>query len=320
VVIASAMDSLSAAPGPIPNLFIVGAPKCGTTSLYEYLRQHPQIFFPFSTEGYSRIKEPNHFCPELEILDKDAINDLGEYLSLYRDGEDARWRGDASTNHLFSELAAEKSKSFCPDARILVMLRPPVDWMRSYHNELLRYHHEDIVEFHEAVEASKDRRNGLRLPPSTSVPKCLDYLEMGRFAPQVERYYRVFGRSAVKVVLLEDMVADSEATFKEILEFLGVDSSFRPEFRIHNETPRHGRLERLVTTVYKRFGVKYLVQRVLPYETRRKFLSFIRRQDKGKAALDPRDDQLRRQCAPDVERLSALIERDLSHWQLRPRQ
>ncbi len=75
-------------PGPIPNLFIVGAPKCGTTSLYEYLRQHPQIFFPFSTDGYSRIKEPNHFCPELEILERDAITDLrGIPHGLYRGSE-----------------------------------------------------------------------------------------------------------------------------------------------------------------------------------------------------------------------------------------
>ncbi len=122
------------------------------------------------------------------------------------------WRGDASTNHLFSELAAENIKLFCPSARILVMLRPPVDWMRSYHSELLRHQHEDIADFYEAVNASEDRRNGLRLPPHTSVPKCLDYLEMSRFAPQVERYYRVFGRGAVKVVLLEDMVAAPEET------------------------------------------------------------------------------------------------------------
>jgi hypothetical protein len=200
------------------------------------------------------------------------------------------------------------------------MLRPPVDWMRSYHHELLRYHHEDIVDFHEAVEASKDRRNGLRLPPRTSVPKCLDYLEMGRFAPQVERYQRVFGRGAVKVVLLEDMVAAPEETFREILDFLAVDSSFRPEFRVYNETPRNGRLERLVTTIYKWFGIKYLVRLLLPYKTRRKVLSFIRRNDRRKAASDPRDDRLREQFAPDVERLAALIDRDLSHWQLRPRQ
>jgi len=307
--------STQVSPGPIPNLFIVGAPKCGTTSLYEYLRQHPQIFFPFDEEGYSRIKEPNHFCPELEILERDAVTDPDEYLGLYRGSEGATWRGDASTNHLFSERAAEKIKQFCPDARILVMLRPPVAWMRSYHNELLRHHHEDIVDFYEAVQASDDRRRGLRLPPDTSVPKCLDYLAMSRFAAQVERYYGVFGRDAVKVVLLEDMVASPEQTYREILDFLDVDSEFRPEFRIHNETPGHGRLERLVTFVYKRLGVKHVVQLFLPYATRRKFLSFIRRKDVDKAAPDPRDAQLREQCAPDVERLSVLIGRDLGHWQ-----
>jgi hypothetical protein len=304
-------DNVSA--GPTPNLFIVGAPKCGTTSLYEYLRHHPQIFFPFDDEDYSRVKEPNHFCPELDILDKDAITDREQYLALYRGSEDAVWRGDASTNHLFSERAAERIRQFCPEARILVMLRPPVEWMRSYHSELLRHHHEDIVDFHAALDACADRRAGLRIPPLTSVPKCLDYLAMSRFAPQLERYYAAFGRDAVKVVLLEDMATAPAQTLREILAFLGVDTSYRPEFQVFNETPRNGSIERFVTSVYRQVGVKRVVQQFVPYPARRKFLSMLRRREK-KHAADPRDAALQAGCAADVERLSALIGRDLRHW------
>ncbi|MGA9342175.1 MAG: sulfotransferase, partial [Rhodanobacteraceae bacterium] len=122
-----------------PNLFLVGAPKCGTTSLYEYLRQHPQIFFPFDERDYSRTKEPNHFCPDLEILDRYAIRDRRDYLALYKGSEGMFLRGDASTNYLVSEHAPAAIKDFCPEARILVMLRPPVEMMHSYHRELLRY-------------------------------------------------------------------------------------------------------------------------------------------------------------------------------------
>lgn len=183
--------------GPVPNLFLVGAPKCGTTSLHEYLRRHPQIFFPFSDDNYGRVKEPNHFCPELEILEKNAIKGRKDYHDLYRGSERARWRGNASTNYLFSETAPERIKRFCPDARILIMLRPPVDMMRSYHSELLRHHHEDIVDYHEALSASEDRRNGLRIPKHTVVPKCLDYFAMSRFAEQIERYYHILSRTLV---------------------------------------------------------------------------------------------------------------------------
>lgn len=311
-------DNVSA--GPTPNLFIVGAPKCGTTSLYEYLRHHPQIFFPFDDEDYSRVKEPNYFCPELDILDKDAIKDREQYLGLYRGSADAVWRGDASTNHLFSELAAKRIRHFCPAARILVMLRPPVEWMRSYHSELLRHHHEDIIDFHAAVDACGDRRAGLRIPPQTSVPKCLDYLAMSHFAPQLERYYDAFGRDAVKVILLEDMATTPEKTFQEILAFLGVETSYHPEFQVFNETPRNGSIERFVTSVYRQAGMKRVVQQFVPYPARRRFLSMIRRKERERAVPDPRDAALHAGCAPDVQRLSALIGRDLNHWQPPPRQ
>lgn len=300
--------------GPAPNLFLVGAPKCGTTSLYEYLRRHPQIFFPFNDDDYARVKEPNHFCPELEILEKDAIKGREDYLDLYRGSERARWRGDASTNYLFSKTAPERIKQFCPDARILIMLRPPVDMMHSYHNELVRHQHEDIVDFHEALRASEDRRNGLRIPECTGVPKCLDYFAISRFAVQVERYYHVFGKDTVKVVLLEDMVADPAATFRDILSFLDVDMSFQPEFRVHNETPRNGTLERLATFVYGAPLVKHVFGTIFPWRTRRSILSFVRHIESSRQGTDPRDRQLHRLYAPEVERLSTLIGRNLDHW------
>lgn len=303
----------------IPNLFIVGAPKCGTTSLYEYLRRQPQIFFPFSQDTLGRAKEPSHFCPELEITARYSIKDRDEYLALYRGSEDAIWRGDASTNYLISEVAPQSIKQLSPDARILVMLRPPVEMMHSYHSELVRHGHEDILDFHEAVAASADRRNGLRIPSRTGVPKCLDYFAMSRFAPQVERYLRVFGRDAVKIALLEDMAAAPDETLREIFEFLDLDEPALHEFRVYNETPRHGWLERLVTRVYARTSVKRVIQALLPYEARRGILALLRRTERSIARVDPRDEVLRQSCRADVDRLSSLIGRDLSHWQPRAR-
>ena len=284
--------------------------------MYEYLRQHPQIFFP---SGEGRAKEPNHFCPELEIADAHSIKDRRAYLDLYRGSSAAAWRGDASIYHLLSESAPGNIKRFCPEARILVMLRPPVEMMHSYHSELVRHHHEDIVDFPAAIAASEDRRSGSGIPSRTGVPRCLDYLSISRFAPQVERYHQAFGRDRVKIVLLEDMVAAPTETFREILRFLEVDSSFQPEFRVHNETPRHGRLEHFARSVYKHSGVKHATQLFLSYERRRKVLSFVRRMEKGIAASAQPDDKLRESCRLDVDNLAALIGRDLSHWQPGPR-
>ncbi|HEV7491220.1 MAG TPA: sulfotransferase domain-containing protein, partial [Rhodanobacteraceae bacterium] len=241
--------------------------------------------------------------------------DRDEYLALYRGSEDAIWRGDASTNYLISEVAPESIKQISPDARIIVMLRPPVEMMHSYHSELVRHHHEDILDFHQAVAASADRRNGLRIPPATGVPKCLDYFAISRFAPQVECYLRVFGPDAVKIVLLEDMAAAPAETLREVLRFLGVEGSPQEEMRIHNETPRHGLLERIVKRIYGRDSVKRLTQMLLPYEDRRRLLALLRRTERGIARADPRDEALRQSCRSDVERLSALIGRNLGHWQ-----
>ena len=298
-----------------PNLFLVGAPKCGTTSMYEYLRQHPQIFFPVDENDYWRSKEPNHLCPELEIQEKYSIKDRRDYLNLYTGSEGAAWRGDASPYYLFSESAPERIKQLCPNARILVMLRPPVEMMRSYHRDLLRIHLDDTVDFYDAINAGVDRKGGLFIRHPGRRPKYLDYFSISRFAPQVQRYQQIFGRASIKVVLLEDMVAVPEKTFSEILAFLEVESSFRPDLRVHNETPRHGILERVVTSVYEHPAVRRVTQIILPYAVRRKFLSFIRRAERGIARPDQRDGKLRELCRADVERLSTLIGRDLSHWQ-----
>lgn len=303
-------------PRTIPNLFLVGAPKCGTTSLYEYLRQHPQVFFPHRDDHtYSLVKEPQHFCPDLDIGERYAIRDQSDYLALYRDTSASRWRGDASTYYLYSMASPRLIHRFNPQARILIILRPPLEMMRSYHSELLRWGGlEDITDFHEAIAASTARNKGERLPHNRGVAKCLDYFAISRFGPQVERYLDVFGRSAVKIMLLEDLAASPVETWQELLMFLEIDTSFRPEFRIFNETPVSSKVERLLHTVHAVPGVKQMSNAIFPHPLRRRLMSKLRRRHRDRIAPDQRDTALRERCKPDIEHLSALIDRDLSHW------
>jgi hypothetical protein len=119
----------------------------------------------------------------------------------------------------------------------------------------------------------------------------------------------------VKVVLLEDVTAAAEKTYGEVLAFLEIDGEFQPEFRVYNEAPGHSLLERTVLGIYRSPTIKRMVQTVAPYKTRHRILNGIRtlvRDRPTKASHS--DDELRRRCRPDVERLSRLIERDLSHW------
>ena len=297
-----------------PNLFLVGAPKCGTTSLYEYLRQHPQIFFPACADPNFnwRVKEPAFFCPELLPPDI-VIREERLYLANYAGSEHYRWRGDATTYYLYSQHAPARIKEYSPDARILIVLRPPLEQMRSNHSHLLRAGREDIADFHSAVAATEDRRMGRRIP-ARGVRAWLDYTGVCSFAPQVERYQKTFGADRVKVVLLEDLRARPAETYRDVLAFLEVDTGFLPEFRVHNEAPPRGVLERFVTNLYRQPAVKEAASALFPYKMRRRFVSGIRALDTSREKSDPRDLQLRTALRPGVERLADLIGRDLSHW------
>lgn len=298
-----------------PNLFLVGAPKCGTTSLYEYLRRHPQVFFPPADgRAYWNAKEPAFFCADLDLPAETSIKDERQYLAPFAGSENFRWRGDASAYYLYSEIAPARIREYSPDARILIALRPPLEQMRSQYNHLVRSRREDIADFHAAVAASGERRAGLRIPSGRGVRAWLDYRGIAYFAPQVQRYLDAFGSERVKVLLLEDLVARPAGIYREVLAFLGVDTGFAPEFRVHNEAPPSGALQRFVTAAYRRPAFKRVASTLFPYKVRRRFVSRIRKLGDSHSKTDPRDAALRAALRPDVERLAGVIGRDLSHW------
>lgn len=307
-----------------PNLCLVGAPKCGTTSLYEYLRVHPDIYFPHDPQmqpsaespGYWRCKEPAYFCTDLDLPPELSIKDEAKYLGLYAKAGAERWRGDASAFYLYSSLAAERIKAFCPDARILVTLRPPIDQMHSWHNDFVHGPREDIMDFHEAVRLSEPRRHGIGLPPK-GVAGWMDYFGIAQYSGQIERYMKLFRREHVHVSLLEDFAARPAEAYRAILDFLEIDDSFLPEFHIHNGRPPENKLEQSLYNIHALPGIRQLSNAVIPYKVRREVVDWARgKSHHGSTTTqdDPRDAALRERCRPDIERLARLIDRDLSHW------
>jgi hypothetical protein len=244
---------------------VVGAPKCGTTSIYEHLRGHPEIFMP-------QIKEPNFFAEDLEIRSYPEIDSLEEYLALFEDGASAAIRGEASQFYLYSRSAASRIKHFNPAARIVILLREPVSMMRSLHSQYLSTADEDVSDFGAAIALEEERRAGRSLPVNTMFPRCMAYLDVATFSLQVERYFEFFERDAVRVILLDDLRQDTPGVYRNLVEFLGVTRAFEPDF-----TPRN---------VGGDLG-----------------------------PLDPGlDATLRAHFAPEIDRLEALIGRDLSAW------
>jgi hypothetical protein len=226
--------------------------------------------------------------------------------------------GEASVFYLYSRTAARSIHEFEPTAKILAMFRNPVDWVASYHSQLLYNAEENIVSLQEALHSQHDRRAGLRLPPRMAAPQILLYDDVCRFAEQLERYLEAFGRDRVEVVLLDDLRESPVRTYRRVLEFLDVHPEFCPRMDVVN--PRKEMLwksfGRLVSKPpeYLRRGVRS----VLPWSVASRIRDLLLRLNRRARALKPLDEGLRRALVNryrnQVERLAVLIERDLSMW------
>lgn len=294
---------------PAPSFFIVGAPKCGTTSLNDYLRQHPAIFIP-------ERKELHHFGSDLQFV-KTVRPTREEYLAHFAAAEPGQIAGETSVWYLFSQHAAKEIHEFCPTAKIIIMLRNPADMMYSLHSQYLFESNEDLADFTAALAAEDDRSQGRRLPPDSNYREGLLYRRVAGFAEQVSRYLRAFPREQVHIIDFDDFSRDTPRVFAEVLAFLGVDSSFRCEFEIRNPNkqihnkPLHNFLNNPGT-----FAI--LLGRLIPKSLRR---SLIGRLKKANSTAAPRPAlsaelraQLNREFAPEVERLGKLTGRDFSRW------
>lgn len=299
----------AAAIGPRPDFFIVGAFKSGTTAMYDYLRQHPQVFMPF-------VKEPLYFGDDLTR--RYGRMSLDEYLALFREAEPGQRIGEASAWYLYSRCAAREIHAFQPRARIIVMLRNPVDVMHAQHSQLRFNAAEDIADFGEALAAEPMRREGRRLPPGPIRVENLFYRESVRFAEQLERYFDVFGRERVHVIVYDDFRDHTREVYRSTLAFLDVDDAFEPRFEIVNPN-RSVRFPMLQRLVFQPPGpllgvVRRLRRFPLVHAARARLLALNSRAGR-RVELDPElRARLARELAPEVRRLEALLGRDLGAW------
>jgi hypothetical protein len=244
----------------LPNLFIVGAPKCGTTAWAKYLGSHPDIFFP-------RYKDQCFFAldlPNFRLTRTDA-----NYAELFKESGDARVIGEASAMYLFSTAAAAAIRDHDPTSKILIFLREQEDYLPSLHNQFLREFAEEIEDFETAWRLS-GRRAPDTIPTTCLEPRTLDYAAMGRFREQVERYFSAFPADQIRVIRFADWTADPRKTYLEILEFLGLEDDGRTAFPPVNsgQTYRSRALARLImrpTTLVRRLA---RLMRALPFGQR----------------------------------------------------
>jgi Sulfotransferase family len=220
----------------VPDFFIVGQPKSGTTALYEALRAHPQLFMP-------DLKEPVFLASDLlEGLRRPTVRarpqTLEDYLGLFAPATRGQRIGEASSLYLWSRTAAANIAQLAPGARIIAILREPASLLRSLHLQLLQDHSETEPDLRKALALEEERRQGKRIPRGAPRPAALLYSDHVRYVEQLRRYRDVFLPEQMLVLIYDDFRADNEGTVRRVLRFLEVDDSQPVEVTDANPTVR----------------------------------------------------------------------------------
>ncbi len=302
-----------------PNLFIVGAPRCGTTSLHSLLAQHPDVFM-------SAVKEPHYFAHDINRRYREytgrklpsLYDTLEDYLELFEDAGTAPLRGESSVYYLYSEVAAAEIARFEPEARIIIMLREPVDFLYSLHGRLRSMGDEDCA-FERALELEEARAGGEHLPRTVRFPEILRYSWYVRYAENLRNWQRLFPPGQLRVLLFEEYRADKQRVWGEVLEFLGVAPIPLPPSE--NVNP-HQEPRWLKLTVFLRERVHWLLDPPheglwsLPLRARRKVYRKLERlnwRNTARPALDPAlRARLRERFRPQADEVGELIGRDVA--------
>jgi hypothetical protein len=294
----------------LPDFFVVGHHKSGTTALYEMLRRHPQIYLPDH-------KEPRFFAGDLRPLLQAAPGSLPEtledYLSLYDAATPEQRTGDASPSYLRSHTAAQAIAEAQPGARIIAILREPASFVRSLHLHLLQEGVEQESDLRSAVANEAIERQG------RSINRYSDHV---RYVEQLRRYHDVFPPEQVLVLIYDDFRADNQGTIRRVLRFLEVDETYPTVALEANSTVRvrSAAVDKLVRSLKRGSGpvagsLKVAIKRLTSKRLRSKLLA------PGilYGAPPPPDEELmlelRRRFEPEVVALSEYLGRDLvSAW------
>jgi hypothetical protein len=227
------LTSPAPAPAPplrLPNFFISGAARCGTTSMWQYLRQHPDIHMPPAVEQ----KEPSHYC---EIY---GVHDRAVYLSLFKDAGTKKMVGEASGPYLTSPDSPGRIQKEIPNAQFIILLRNPAKRAFSLYKWMQENGYEKCGTFEEALKAEKETRfqNDWFIKNNGQYYYNFLYFNSGLYYEQVKRFYDTFGREQVLVFIFEEFAENTASAVKNAYSFLGVDPSFQPKLEVHNATQR----------------------------------------------------------------------------------
>lgn len=300
-----------------PNLFIIGAPKCATSSLATYLSEHPDVFL-------STPKEPFFWSEDYpELRKRFGMNSMDAYMNLFDPADGESIVAEGSTNYLRSEVAVQNIMRFNPDSKFIVMLRDPVQVAHAFHSEVLFSAIENVEDFERAWRLQEDRKLGLHLPENCEAEQFLQYGQVASYANDLERFFELVPEAQRKVIIFDDFARDTRAVFEQTIEFLDIDHFAKSEFQRCNASHGHRfpTLSRfilnpppVVRPVVE--SVRHILRQAQfgPVEKAKHAL----RKPAKRASLTPEfHNELCEYFDNDIARTSALLQRDLSHWAIR---
>ena len=306
----------------LPNTFFVGAPRSGTTTLYTWLAGHPQVYL-------TPIKEPNFMATDVLSMNFSPLYrkynatsyekwlELGKPRMQYALVGTPDWYaqlfagatkyhktiGEFSTNYLFSKTAYKNIHALNPQAKIVIVLRDPVE--RAYSHYLMNLSLGLTAKpFLQEVEESLQR-------PDYAEKHLGFYIRQSTYHSDVKKYFDTFGRENVFVIIFEeDIVQNPEQTFERLLKFLGIDALYKPErFKGTNASyaPRWPWLHRFLT----QSGIKPFLRKILPVSVRRLYSKLFKRSKKPRLSSQVKQNLYKLYFEDDVKKLSKLLDKEL---------
>jgi len=311
----------------LPNFFVAGAPKAGTTSLYGYLEQHPQVFM-------CPLKEPNYFASELRLENFTGegrvtiarevralarylhaerrekrfgglVTSWDDYVSLFREASNELAIGEATPVYLWSPTAPRNIAARIPHAKIIVILRNPIDRAFSQYLHMVSVGY-TRRSFTQEIRASLIQR------PVNAAP-CWPLLEFGRYLEQIRRYCDAFPRSQIHISLYEDLAYAPGALLADLFSFLGVDPAFTPSVSHHDLQPQVPKL-RVAAYYLKKWQVWPYLRKLAPQPLGPRIRALLVR-SRNSLMMEPEDRAfLTDYYREEIEKLAGLLGRDLASW------
>jgi len=293
----------------LPNFLVVGAAKSGTTSLYHYLKQHPEIYMSPIKEPYffSFInKEPDFKGPFDEKTNETIITDLSDYEKLFENVDSEKAIGECSTSYLYFPESAMNIKKYIPNCKIIIILRNPIERAYSHYMQSAMIGHENLS-FEEAIKKEDERKK-------LNWRWHYYYTAQSMYYEQVKRYFDIFGREKVRVYLFDDLKKEPLELVKKMYGFLEVDNNFVPKVIIKNKSG-DVRLKFVMNFLWKPNKLKNFAKLFTTKRFRASIYNFVINNTIKEYSMNKEiKEKTKILFNDDIHNLQNLINKDLSKW------